>query len=68
MDFMHKHGKTISNAAVVVLVLLAVYVKLVGEDTGKSALFGQGDSPIIIAALAVFVLLAWVVGRAQKRR
>lgn len=67
MNFMQKHGRVIGNVAVAVLVILAVYAKISGEDKGTSPLFGRGDSPLIVGALVVFVVMAWIIGRAQKR-
>ena len=59
MNFMQKHGRVIGNVAVAVLVILAVYAKVSGED--------KGDSTLIVGALVVFVVMAWIIGRAQKR-
>ena len=55
MKFLRRHGKVINNVGVVLVVLLAIYVKM--NDEGGAAFFKPQDAFIIGGAFLAFLLL-----------
>lgn len=60
ISFLKSHGKAVSNALVVLLVLLAVYEKT--QSGGLDSLFQFTDLYIVVGAVLALVLLR-VIGR-----
>ena len=54
-DFLRRHGKVINNVGVVLVVLLAVYVKM-NDESGK-VLFSINDVYIIVGFFLAFGFL-----------
>ena len=60
---MKKHGSLISNVLVVLLVLLAIYVKV--NDAEAAPLFRMEDAYLLVGALLGMVVLRFIVGKKQ---
>ena len=62
--FIKEHAAFISNAAVVLLVLAAIYVKI--TDEGADVMFKAGDAYIIVGAFLALLVLRMVAKRQKK--
>ena len=64
IEFIKAHAALISNVAVVLLVLAAIYVK--ATDEGAEVMFRQGDAYIIVGAFLALAVLRMVAKRQRK--
>lgn len=64
INFIKEHAALISNIAVVLVVLAAIYVK--ATDEGSAVLFKKGDAYIIIGAFLALAVLR-IVAKRQKQ-
>lgn len=62
--FWKKHGKTVSNILVVLLVAGAIYSKV--QDNGVDSLFRASDLYILLGAMIGLLVIRWF-GSRQKR-
>lgn len=64
ISFWKKHGKTVSNILVVLLVAGAIYSKV--QDNGVDSLFRASDLYILLGAMIGLLVIRWF-GSRQKR-
>jgi len=65
IKFIKEHAASLSNAAVVLIVLAAIYVK--STDDGSAVMFHEGDAYIIIGAFLALFVLRIIASRQQKK-
>ena len=63
-EFVRRNGRTINNVAVVLVVLLAIYVKV--NDENARVLFSINDVYIIAGAFLAFAFLFMLKKRKQQ--
>lgn len=66
IDFLKKHSKMISNVAVVLLVLGAVYVKT--SDPNAEPIFHMNDAYMLAGAVLAFILLNMIAKRQREKQ
>lgn len=66
IEFYRKHGKIITNLAVVLLVICAIAVK--ANEEGGNALFRADDLYLLAGAVLAFILLRMFTKKHQQGR